>query len=133
MVGRAMAKPGKRPRSPKQERRERRFFPRSTTSPAVVVLFGAVGGLGLGAGFWAQWGRVFFGGREDSLPFGWWVIAVAAVLLGVAIWVGTSGDPLLRVGDGGIGVERGGLLGTQPLRRMPWHAIESIAYEGASA
>ena len=33
----------------------------------------------------------------------------------------------------GIGVERGGLLGTQPLRRMPWHAVESVAYEGASA
>jgi hypothetical protein len=133
MVRREMAKAGKRPRSPKQDRHERRFFPRSTTSPAIVVVLGVLGALGLGAGFWAQWGRVFFSGQEDSLPFGWWVIAGAAVLLGVAIWVGTSGDPLLRVGDGGIGVERGGLLGTQPLRRMPWYAVEGVAYEGASA
>jgi hypothetical protein len=133
MVRREMAKGGKKPRSPKQERRERRFFPRTTTSPAIVAVLGAVGSLGVGAGFWAQWGRVLFGGREESLPFGWWILAGGAVILGVAIWVGTSGDPLLRVGDGGIGVERGGLFGTQPLQRMPWHAIESLTYDGGRA
>ncbi|MGO9713837.1 MAG: hypothetical protein ACLQBL_33600 [Polyangiaceae bacterium] len=97
-----------------------------------MALLGGAGAVALGAGFWAQWGRVFFTGVEDSLPFGWWLLAGGAVVLGVAIWVGTSGDPLIRVGDGGIGTERGGLFGTQPLQRIPWHGVESIAYDGES-
>jgi hypothetical protein len=128
-----MAKAGKKPKSPKQERRERRFFPQATTSPALVGALGAIGALAMGAGFWAQWGRVIFLEREEGLPFGWWLLAGGAVVLGIAIWVGTSGDAILHVGDGGIGVERGGLLGAQPLQRMPWHGVESVSYDGASA
>ena len=125
-----MAKGSKRAKTPKHERRERRFFPKATTSPALVSVLGALGALAMGAGFWAQWGRVLFNGAEDSLPFGWWLLAGGAVLLGMAIWFGTSGEPILHVGDGGLGVEKGGTLGTLPLRRMPWHDVESIAYEG---
>jgi hypothetical protein len=126
-----MAKAAKRAKTTKQERRERRFFPRATASTALVGGVGAVGALAMGGGFWAQWGRVLFTGATDSLPFGWWVLAAGAVVTGVAIWLGTSGDALLRVGDGGLGVERTGLFGTLPLRRMPWHQVESVAYEGA--
>jgi hypothetical protein len=128
-----MAKAGKKPKSPRVERRERRFFPQATTSPPLVGALGGVGAMAMGAGFWAQWGRILFADHEESLPFGWWLLAGGAVVLGIAIWVGTSGDPLFRVGDGGIGVERGGLFGPQPLRRIAWHALESVAYDGASA
>jgi hypothetical protein len=128
-----MAKAAKKARTPKQERRERRFFPHATTSTALVGALGGLGALAVGAGFWAQWGRVLFTTKEDSLPFGWWVLASGAVLVGVAIWIGTSGDPLLRVGDGGVGEERGGAFGTLPLRRIPWHEVTSIAYEAAQA
>jgi hypothetical protein len=127
-----MAKAVKKAKVTKQERRERRFFPHATTSTGLVGALGGLGALAIGAGFWAQWGRVLFLGKEDALPFGWWVLAGGAVLVGVAIWIGTSGDPLLRVGDGGIGEERGGLFGTQPLRRIPWHGVTSVAFEGAS-
>jgi len=128
-----MAKAGKKPKSPKQERRERRFFPYATTSTGLVGALGGLGALAMGGGFWAQWGRVLFTTSEDALPFGWWVLAGGAVVLGVAIWIGTSGDPLLRVGDGGVGVERNGVFGTLPLRRIPWHEVTSVAYDGASA
>jgi hypothetical protein len=131
-----MAKAGKKARSTKHERlerHERRFFPSSTTPTAVVGALGGLGALAMGGGFWAQWGRVLFAANEESLPFGWWMLAGGAVLLGIAIWVGTSGEALLRVGDGGVGVERGGFFGTLPLRRIPWHAVESVAYDGASA
>ena len=40
----------------------------------------------------------------------------------IAIWLGTSGEPPLRVGDAGIAVEKGGL------RRMPWYAVERIEW-----
>jgi hypothetical protein len=128
-----MAKAAKKARSPKQERRERRFFPQATTGTGLVGALGSLGALAMGSGFWAQWGRVLFVGKEDSLPFGWWLLAGGAVLVGIAIWVGTSGDPLIRVGDGGVGEERGGLFGTLPLRRIPWHEVKSIAYESATA
>jgi hypothetical protein len=49
-------------------------------------------------------------------------LAAGAILLGIAIWIGTSGEPTLRVGDAGVATEKGGL------RRMPWHAIEKIEW-----
>jgi hypothetical protein len=88
----------------------------------------------MGGGFWAQWGRIVFTAQEEPLPFGVWLLAGGAVVVGIAIWIGTSGEPLLHVGDGGIGIERTGLIGSLPVRRIPWHAVESIAYdEGADA
>jgi hypothetical protein len=130
-----MGKAGKKAKSTKHERHERherRFFPNSTTPTGVVGALGGLGALAMGGGFWAQWGRVLFSTGEESLSFGWWLLAGGAVLLGIAIWVGTSGEPLLRVGDGGVGVERGGFFGTLPLRRIPWHGVESVVYDGAS-
>jgi hypothetical protein len=127
-----MAKAAKKAKSPKQERRERQFFPRATANTGLVGAIGAIGALAMGAGFWAQWGRVLFTSNEEALPFGWWLVAGGAVLVGVAIWIGTSGEPLLRVGDGGVGIERSGLFGALPIRRIPWHGVTSIGYEGAS-
>jgi hypothetical protein len=128
MVSALMAKAGKKPKGPKRTRRERRFFPLPTTSPVVVGALGAAGALAMGAGFWAEWGRVWLGGQEDPLAYGWWFLAGGAVVLGAAIWLGTSGDALLHVGDGGIGVERTGLFGTLPVQRIPWHARRAPAF-----
>jgi hypothetical protein len=113
--------------SSKRERRERRFFPRPTASPAVVYALGGVGALVLGAGAWAQWFRVVVTNVDASATYGTWVLAAGIVIIGVAIWFGTSGEPTLRVGDGGVVVEKGGV------RRMAWHAVDSVTYEGASA
>jgi hypothetical protein len=61
---------------------------------------------------------------EGPEPFKYapYILAVGAVLVGIAIWVGTSGEPPLRVGDGGLAVERAGV------RRMPWYAVERIGW-----
>src|SRR5262249_49780074 len=61
----------------------------------------------------------------EALPYGPWIIAGGAVILGAAIWLGTSGEPALHVGDAGVGVDKG------TLRRMAWHQIESVTFEGA--
>ena len=121
-----MAKADKMLRS-KRERRERRFFPRPTASPAVVYAIGGVGALVLGAGAWAQWIRVVVTNVDSSAPYGTWVLAAGIVMMGVAIWFGTSGEPTIRVGDGGVVLEKGGL------RRIPWYAVDSVSYEGATA
>ncbi len=121
-----MAKADKKLRS-KRERRERRFFPLPTAKPAVVYAIGGIGALVLGAGAWAQWLRVVVTNVDASASYGTWVLAGGIVLVGLAIWFGTSGEPTLRVGDGGVGIEKGGI------RRVPWHAVDSLTYDGALA
>src|SRR5205823_195129 len=122
----AMAKGSKK--GTKKERRERRFLPRSTTNPLAVRIAGGLGAALLGAGTYAQFGRLLVAdpsSAPEPLAFAPWIIAGGAVVLGGAIWFGTSGDPAIHVGDAGIGVDKGAL------RRMAWHQIESVTFEGA--
>ncbi|HEY6461203.1 MAG TPA: hypothetical protein VIY73_13655, partial [Polyangiaceae bacterium] len=109
-------------RSKPRERRERRFLPQAATSASIVYVVGAVGASAMGAGAWAQFGSMLQASAPEPLKFAPYILAVGAVLVGIAIWIGTSGDPALRVGDAGLAVEKGGL------KRMPWYAIERIAW-----
>jgi hypothetical protein len=119
-----MAKGGKKAR---RERTELRFLPHSVGTVTVVYAVGGLGGLLLGAGAWAQWLRVIMTNAEASLPFGTWVLAAGIVILGVSIFLGTSGEPSLRVGDAGIAVEKSGV------QRLPWWAVESVTYDAGSS
>jgi hypothetical protein len=124
-----MAKGSKKGKSAKKERRERRFLPRSTTNPLVVRLAGGLGAATLGAGAWAQLGRFVVAKSSETpaepIAIAPWLLAGGAVLLGAAIWFGTSGDPAIHVGDAGIGAEKG------TMRRMAWHQVESVTFEAA--
>jgi hypothetical protein len=108
-------KTGNKPR----ERRERRFEPETGARPGLVYALGAVGALAMGAGTWETLGPLFSDGPEP-LKAGRYVLAAGAVLASVAIWIGTSGEPVIRVGDGGVATEKGGV------RRLPWYAIERV-------
>jgi hypothetical protein len=105
-----------------RERRERRFEPMPSADPRVVYLIGAVGALAMGAGAWGQFGALLHDGGPEPLRFAPYILALGALLVGGAIWIGTSGDPALRVGDAGLAVEKGGV------RRMPWYAIERMEW-----
>jgi hypothetical protein len=105
-----------------RERRERRFDPQGSTSSRVVYLVGAIGAIAMGAGAWGQFGALVHEGGPTPLSFAPYILAVGALLVGGAIWIGTSGDPAIRVGDAGLAVEKGGV------RRMPWYAIERIEW-----
>lgn len=105
-----------------RERRERRFNPQASTSPTVVYLVGAIGAIAMGAGVWGQFGSMLHEGGPEPLKVAPYILAAGALLVGIAIWIGTSGDPALRVGDAGLAVEKGGV------RRMPWYAIERIEW-----
>jgi hypothetical protein len=105
-----------------RERREQRFEPRATTSPLAVYALGAIGAVALGAGTWGEFGLLLRDSGPEPFKYAPYILAFGAVLLGIAIWIGTSGEPPLRVGDGGLAVERSGV------RRMPWFAIERIAW-----
>jgi hypothetical protein len=118
-----MAKKTKTPKREKtRERRERRFDPQGSTSSRIVYIVGAVGALAMGAGAWEQFGALVHEGGPEPLKFAPYILAAGALLVGGAIWIGTSGDPALRVGDAGLAMEKGGV------RRMPWYAIERIEW-----
>jgi len=115
-----MAKASKK--KAKKERRERRFEPASTNNPMLVKIIGAIGAAAMGAGAYGQFAPGMRAPAGDPIKYAAWILAAGALVLGAAIWMGTSGEPALRVGDGGVGSEKGGL------RRLPWWAIEKIGF-----
>jgi hypothetical protein len=118
-----MAKKTKSGKAPKpRPRRERRFEPQASVQPGLVYVLGAIGAAAMGAGAWEQFGPLLSDAGPEPLKLGPYVLTAGAALAGVAIWMGTSGEPALRVGDGGLAVEKSGL------RRMPWYAVERIEW-----
>jgi hypothetical protein len=76
----------------------------------------------LGAGAWGQFGSSLVGEDAGPDPYARAILVGGALLVGIVAWLGTSGEPALRVGSAGIAVERRGL------RRMPWHAVERVTW-----
>lgn len=109
------------------KRHERRFFPRSAQAPWLVYATGGIGAALLGAGAWASAYGQAFDADPKLRPVPQYLIAAGALLSGAAIWFGSSSEAPLRVGDPGIGVERG------EVRRMPWWAVERIAWDDAGS
>jgi hypothetical protein len=105
-----------------RDRRERRFDPAALTSAFNVYLVGAVGALLMGAGAWEQFGGLVLDNPPPPFKYAAYVLAAGALLVGVAIWIGTSGDASLRVGDAGLAVDKGSV------RRLPWYGIERIEW-----
>lgn len=122
-----MAKGKKAKGASKRERRERRFVPQSSGNPLLVKVLGGGGAVALGLGTWAQWGRMLMGVELPPYAFAPYVLAAGAVLFGAAVWLGTSSEPAVRVGSGGVAVEKSELL------RLPWHAIERVAWDAERA
>ena len=104
-----------------RERTERRFVPQTTMNPIVIYAIGAVGALVLGAGVWGQFGNLMRKTELEPLTYAPWLLAGGAVLVGVAIWIGTSTEAAVRVGVAGIAEERG------QTRRMPWWNVEDVS------
>ena len=119
-----MTKKKSKPRAKK--RQERRFIPQSSHSPWLVRVLGGAGAATLGAGAWANFYGHAFEGDEKLKAVPQYLIAGGAVLTGVAIWLGTSSDPPLRVGAPGIGMERG------DVRRVPWWGLTELTWESGS-
>ncbi len=122
-----MAKKSKSAKRDKpRERRERRFEPQASTRPWIPYALGALGAVAMGAGTWGQFGAALTGGATPAVALAPYVLSIGALIVGAAIWIGTSGEPPLRVGDGGVGIDKGGV------RRMPWYAVERIEWRGAA-
>lgn len=107
-------------------RSERRFVSQASTNSNVVRAFGALSALLLGAGAWGYVYAQSFAADEKLKQLPSYLVAAGAVLMGITIWIGTSSEPPVRVGDPGIALEKG------DLRRMPWWAIDKISFESGS-
>ncbi len=121
-LGPAMAKKSKTAKagSKPRERQERRFEPSAGARPELVYVLGAVGALAMGAGSWETLGPLLQDDGPLPLKAGRYLLAAGALVASAAVWIGTSGEPALRVGDGGVATEKGGL------RRLPWFAVERV-------
>ena len=103
----------------RQARHERRFFAQSSANPILIRILGGVGAMSMGAGAYGQ----FASSAPEPLKGAPWLLASGAALVGFAVWFGTSGDPMLRVGDGGVGVDKG------RVQRIPWYALKSVSWD----
>jgi hypothetical protein len=105
-------------KTPKRERKERRFTPSQTQTSRLALYGGMLGALILGAGVYAQWVR--------EVPYEWapYVVALGALSLGLALWFSDAGAVPVRVGDAGIAVEKG-----PEISRLIWCDIQRIVVE----
>jgi hypothetical protein len=106
-------------KSSARKRRETRFFPQSNANPIVIRIIGGIGAALLGAGAYEQvW-------AHDAWKYTPHLLAAGALAFALSIWFGTSGDTILRVGDAGVGVDRG------EVRRIPWYAVTDVFFDPA--
>lgn len=100
-----------------RKRRETRFFPQSNANPIVIRIIGGVGAALLGAGAYEQ---VWAAEPWKYTPY---LLAAGALAFALSIWFGTSGDMILRIGDAGVGIDRG------EVRRIPWYAVSEVFFD----
>jgi hypothetical protein len=104
----------------KRVRKERRFLPEPTYASRASIAGGMMGALVLGAGVYSQWLS------ENPRVIAPYLFGVGAVSLGAALWFGDAGALPVRVGDAGIGIEKG-----SELVRLAWSDMERVFTEGA--
>lgn len=88
----------------------------------MVKILGAFGAAGLGAGTWAQFGRALTNVDSPPYAFAPYLLVAGALFFAAAVWLGTSGEAPVRVGSGGIAVEKA------EIRRIPWSSVERIVW-----
>jgi hypothetical protein len=111
----------KKKTSKPRERTERRFLPQAQANAKVVYVLGGAGAIVLGAGVFEQFGNAIRKIPVDPVEWAPWLLAAGAVIVGLAIWIGTSTEAAVRVGVAGIAEER------NPMRRMPWWSVEDVS------
>jgi hypothetical protein len=103
----------------RRERKERRFLPEPTQGSKLVAIVGMLGAAAAGAGVYGLWVR------EDPVSYARFLVAAGAVVLGIALWMADFGIVPVRVGDGGVVVEKG-----KDLLRLAWCDMDRIFVEG---
>jgi hypothetical protein len=104
---------------PKGQPAERRFVSAPTRRANYRALLGGLGAAALGAAAYGQWAA---DAPLESVPA---LIVGGFVALVISVMMGDPAGAPIRVGDGGVAVERGG-----PPDRIPWYEVERVVLEG---
>jgi len=110
-----LKKSKKKKRASQRERKERRYSGEQTYASKVAIAVGMLGALSLGAGVYSQWVSDH---ARGSAPY--MVFAGALVLAGALVF-GDLGTNPVRVGDGGVALERG-----RDLLRILWCDLQHV-------
>jgi hypothetical protein len=105
----------KKSKKKKRERKERRYKGEQTYASKVTVGIGVLGSLALGAGVYSQW---MSDQARASAPY---LVVVGAILLAGALVFGDLGTNPVRVGDGGVAIEKG-----REVLRILWCDLERV-------
>ncbi|MDI3290856.1 hypothetical protein [Polyangium sp. 15x6] len=100
-------------------RTEKRFEPKSSPSAILSVLAFSVAAVLVGAGTYGQWLRDEALGPHKAAPY---LLAAGAAVLLVTALFGPRPAQTIRVGDAGVGVEKG----ANEIERIAWHAVRRI-------
>lgn len=104
-------------------RSERRFEPKVTPRLIGSVVAISIGAVAAGAGTYGRWLR------DDELgahPYAIYLLLGGAAVIVLVALLGQRPAPPVRVGDGGIALERD----PTQLERVPWYEIKSIKRDG---
>jgi len=116
--GAGRADEGKNLRRMNDPRTERRYEPAASAFAIATVLLFSLGAVALGAGVYAQWLR---GGDVGPHPWALYFLVTGAVLLlAVALFGQTTARPV-RVGDGGVAIER-----DDSVERIAWCDVSRL-------
>jgi len=102
-------------------RKERRYEPKRTPAVVATPVVGLIGSLLLGAGTYLLFLRDEALGSKETLGIGLLVAGVA--LLVFTLFVGQWPARPIRVGDAGVGIERGG----GEIDRIGWYAVTKMS------
>ena len=105
-------------------RTESRYAPRNGPAAAVSVLAMSLGALAVGAGVY---GKFLRDAAAGSHPWATWLLVGGAALFAAAALLGAMPAPPVRVGDGGVGVEK-----ASGVERLAWYEIENVAVAGGA-
>jgi len=120
-----MAKGSKKAKKERtRQRTERRFVPVPAVATNVVLAVGGLGSALMGAGVFGQFGHAWMGSDLPPTSFAPAIIAAGSVVFGASVWLGTSAEQPLRVGAGGIALEKG-----KEVRRIPWYEVERVVWD----
>jgi hypothetical protein len=102
-------------------RAERRYEPKRTTAVVVTPIVGLVGSFMLGAGTYLGFLRDEALGGNRTLAIG--LLVAGVVILAFTLFMGQWPARPIRVGDAGVGIERGG----NEVDRIGWYAVTKMS------
>ncbi len=102
-------------------RYERRYEPATSAFAIGTVLIFSLGAVALGAGVYAQWLR----SGETPHPWSLYFLITGAVLLLAVALFGQNTPRPIRVGDGGVAIDR-----DDAVERIPWCDVSRLLVSG---